>query len=154
MRLNADRASPWGDVTKRALTRLNPATRILCLCLLSPKQKLSVFKSGFPTSPILTATDLPEWCQVTTTSKTDSVCHSALRAYRLLLDSAGNQPLSTKESIRQLLRFRIISVFSSVNDNQESSSFSRKSSFITNQHNKFSSSSSVARNTSAHTLRQ
>ena len=27
MRLNADRASPWGVVTKRALTRLNPATR-------------------------------------------------------------------------------------------------------------------------------
>ena len=28
MRLNADRASPWGVVTKRALTRLNPSTRI------------------------------------------------------------------------------------------------------------------------------
>ena len=31
MRLNADRASPWGVVTKRALTRLNPATRMLGL---------------------------------------------------------------------------------------------------------------------------
>ena len=28
MRLNADRASPWGVVTKSALTRLNPSTRI------------------------------------------------------------------------------------------------------------------------------
>ena len=143
-------------VTPRQWSQLSSVS----VCCLPREETIGVY-GGFSTSPILTATHVACLCQVKATwslnPKADYVCHSVLHAYRLFLESAGNQPVSTKVTKTNAIKQQAAPPLldnprCSFKNKQESCFLSGKFSCITIKHNNSFSSLAMARNEKSYFL--